>query len=446
MTDTADREIRLTRFFAAPPEAVFTAWTTAEAVAQWWGPDGFTITTESMLVVPGGMWIYTMHGPDGTDYPNWIRYRTIERPRRLVYEHGGGGDYAAIHFEVTVDFEPIGHGTRVSMRHLFPTAEARDFVVQRYGAIEGGKQHLACLAEYLAQANGPERGRLTLTRTFAAPVATVWQAWTDPVQLARWWGPAGFTNPTCIFEARPGGRIAIAMTDPEGGLHPLEGTVLVVDHEERLVFLGLPGDPQGRPLFEVLNTLTFTAVPEGTRLTITTEVLALTPDIGVPHEGMAVGWNESLDRLEELVGLPARDIVTTRVFPVSSAQAFAAWTDPVQLARWWGPRGFTNVFHQFDLRPGGDWRFTMRGPDGTEYHNHSIFQEIVPAQRLRFDHLGPMHRFAVLTTFAAEAGGTRVSFRMRFDSAEECSRLRPFIAEANEQNFDRLAAVLTPSP
>ena len=78
-------------------------------------------------------------------------------------------------------------------------------------------------------------------------------------------------------------------------------TVLQVDPEERLVFLGLPGDPQGRPLFEVLNTLTFAVVPEGTRVTITTEVLALTPDIGVPHDGMAVGWNQSLDRLETLI-------------------------------------------------------------------------------------------------------------------------------------------------
>ena len=446
MTDTADREIRLTRFFAAPPEAVFTAWTTAEAVAQWWGPDGFTITTESMLVVPGGMWIYTMHGPDGTDYPNWIRYRTIDRPRRLTYEHGGGGDFSAIHFEVTVDFEPVGHGTRVTMWHVFPTAEARDLVVQRYGAIEGGKQHLANLGEYLAQANGPERGRLTLTRTFAAPLAAVWRAWTDPVQLAQWWGPAGFTNPTCVFEARPGGRIDIAMTDPEGGVHPLAGTVLQVDPEERIVFLGLPGDDQGRPLFEVLNTLTFAAVPEGTRVTITTEVLALTPDIGVPHDDMAVGWNQSLDRLDDHLADPAQDIITTRVFPVPPERAFAAWTDPLLLARWWGPQGFTNTFHHFDLRPGGDWRFTMHGPDGTDYHNHSVFRDITPPERIRFDHLGPMHRFAVLATFTAQDRGTRVQFRMRFNDVEECRRLRPFILDANEQNFDRLAAVLTTTP
>ena len=118
---TADREIATTRVFDAPRDLVFDAWTDPEHVAQWWGPNGFTTTTHSMDVRPGGEWIFIMHGPDGTDYKNHIVYREVVRPERLVYDHVSGPLFRA-----TVIFEAEGDKTRIRMQMLFETAELRN--------------------------------------------------------------------------------------------------------------------------------------------------------------------------------------------------------------------------------------------------------------------------------------------------------------------------------
>lgn len=137
----------------------------------------------------------------------------------------------------------------------------------------------------------------------------------------------------------------------------------------------------------------------------------------------------------------ANEIISSRVFAVPQAQVFRAWTDPARLARWWGPAGFTNTFHTFDLRPGGAWSFIMHGPNGVDYPNESVFVEIVDAERIVLDHLSAP-QFRVTATFADQAGGTLLVFRMTFADAATCDTLRGIIVPSNEQNFDRLAAVL----
>jgi uncharacterized protein YndB with AHSA1/START domain len=82
-------EINLTRLYDAPVKTVWEAWTDPTQVAQWWGPRGFTLTTHSKDLRVGGIWSYTMHGPDGVDYPNTTRYLEVEKYSRLVYDHGG---------------------------------------------------------------------------------------------------------------------------------------------------------------------------------------------------------------------------------------------------------------------------------------------------------------------------------------------------------------------
>ena len=136
-----------------------------------------------------------------------------------------------------------------------------------------------------------------------------------------------------------------------------------------------------------------------------------------------------------------REIVTTRVLNAPRELVFKAWIDPDQLVHWWGPKGFTNTFHEFDMRPGGIWRFVMHGPDGVGYQNKSVFVEVVNPERIVFDHVsGP--RFQVVVTFAEQAGKTTLTFRMRFESAAECDKVKAFAVEGNEQNFDRLEARL----
>jgi uncharacterized protein YndB with AHSA1/START domain len=120
---------------------------------------------------------------------------------------------------------------------------------------------------------------------------------------------------------------------------------------------------------------------------------------------------------------------------------FQAATNPEQLARWWGPKGFRNTFHEFDCRPGGAWRFVMHGPGGANYPNESVFVEVIPQERIVFRHVSSP-QFLMTATYAEEAGKTRLTWRMDFDSVEVCEKVKVYAVEANEQNFDRLAELL----
>lgn len=137
------------------------------------------------------------------------------------------------------------------------------------------------------------------------------------------------------------------------------------------------------------------------------------------------------------------EVVSRRVFAAPREAVFGAFSDPEQLRLWWGPKGFTNEFKVFEFRPGGAWRFVMRGPDGKAFDNAKDFVEIVPLSRIVFLHLGTMHKFRMTMTFEPHAGGgTELTWRMEFEPDVQNKNLRSFVVEANEQNFDRLEAHL----
>lgn len=151
-TDTRERELVMTRIINAPRVLVFKVWTEAEHMAKWWGPNGFTNTIHSMEVKRGGHIDFIMHGPDGTDYPNYIAYKEVERPSKLCYLHGSvANDPKA--FDVTVTFEDLGQKTEITMKMVFNSREEKDFVVEKYGAIEGNKQTMDRLEKYLINQN-----------------------------------------------------------------------------------------------------------------------------------------------------------------------------------------------------------------------------------------------------------------------------------------------------
>ena len=138
-----------------------------------------------------------------------------------------------------------------------------------------------------------------------------------------------------------------------------------------------------------------------------------------------------------------REIVSSRLLEGPPAQVFQAYAQPERLARWWGPSGFRSSFHAFDFRPGGDWRFTLHGPDGSDYPNHNRFVEIREPGLIVIEHLAQPHHFIATVTLAPEGSGqTRLGFRMRFDTAAERERVAAVVIPANEQNFDRLQAEL----
>lgn len=143
------RSIVTTRVFDAPRALVFKAWTDPKHLAEWWGPTGFTTTTRSFELKPGGIWRFVMHGPDGRDYQNRIAFDEVVKPEKLIYHHGGGEDVEPVQFDVTVTFEDLGGKTRLTMHAVFPTAAERNRVAEKYGAIEGAQQTLGRLALYL---------------------------------------------------------------------------------------------------------------------------------------------------------------------------------------------------------------------------------------------------------------------------------------------------------
>lgn len=136
-----------------------------------------------------------------------------------------------------------------------------------------------------------------------------------------------------------------------------------------------------------------------------------------------------------------REIVSSRIFKIGRELLFTAWSDPNLLARWWGPKGFTNTFHEFDFRQGGDWKFIMHGPEGGNYPNHSRFLEIITPERIILDHISNP-QFRVIASFDHHQEDTLLTFRMIFNTAKEKDKVSKYAVDANEQNFDRLEALL----
>lgn len=145
---TYDREITITRAVKAPRALVFKACTDPEHIDRWWGPNGFTNKTLSFDLRVGGQWKYTMTAADGTVFPNLITYTEVTPIDRLAYDHGDWENPKM--FEGSLTFTEVEGGTLITLHSIFPNKEARDMVVEKYGAIEGGKQTLARLEEYLS--------------------------------------------------------------------------------------------------------------------------------------------------------------------------------------------------------------------------------------------------------------------------------------------------------
>ncbi len=149
-----DREIVISRVINAPRELVFEAFTEVRHLSQWWGPEGFTTTTRAFEFRVDGAWDFVMHGPDGTDYQEWISWTEIAPPERIALLHGESRNDPNS-FESVLTFAPDGPegpdgpATRIEMRTLFPTKELRDEAVEKYHAIQGGQQTLDNLAAYV---------------------------------------------------------------------------------------------------------------------------------------------------------------------------------------------------------------------------------------------------------------------------------------------------------
>jgi len=313
---SAPNEIRIVRIYDAPVQAVWDAWTDPAQAAQWWGPRGFTLTTHSKDLRVGGVWHYTMHGPDGTDYINKTLYHEVEPLAKLVYDHGGNDEQAPL-FRVTVLFAEEGGKTRMDMRMSLPTAEAaeqtRKFVKQA-----GGESTWDRLAEYLGKRLADE-DKFVINRSFEAPLELMFDMWANPEHLARWMPPTGMEMHLLRADIRAGGGTFYSMSGNGmtmyGRAHYEE-----VSRPDRLVYTqqfcdeheNIARHPMAPAWPETMRTtVDFTAEgPQRTRITVTWEVAgqATAEELAVflgARGGMTQGWTGSFDKLEATLAADA---------------------------------------------------------------------------------------------------------------------------------------------
>ena len=140
-------------------------------------------------------------------------------------------------------------------------------------------------------------------------------------------------------------------------------------------------------------------------------------------------------------------IIITRTVDAPRELVWKAWTDPKHIAHWWGPNGFTNTVHSMAVKPGGEWRYIMHGPDGTDFPTRVVYREVVKPERLVYDLSGEgegdRHTFRATVTFAEREGKTQIRMASQFPSLAARDAVLKFGAvEGGEQTLDRLAAYL----
>lgn len=287
---------------------------------------------------------------------------------------------------------------------------------------------------------------ITITRRYDAPPMRLFAMWTEPEHLAQWWGPDGFTVPRVASDPRPGGELVIVMAG-HGFEDTMQARYTEVVPGERLVVESVVRGPDGTVRIASFHTVTF--AEHGGRTEVTVHARAEVFDNATLEAlaGMQAGWCQSLQKVEDvLTGANDRQIVLSHLYDAPPDAVFTRWTHQEDLEQWWGPDGFSITVEEIDVRPGGRWTFVMHGPDGTDFPNVIVFEEVSPPDRLVYVHgePGDPEQFRSVVTFDEMDGRTALSMRLVFANAE----VRDLVAEkygaveGGRQTLARLAALL----
>jgi uncharacterized protein YndB with AHSA1/START domain len=461
-----DREFVISRILDAPRELVFQAWTDPKHMATWWGPQNFSNPVCELDPRTGGKWFIQMRGADGVDHPCQGVYREIVAPERIVMtiDHSclpeewhdmvnpsrdKSQGRPALEGIATVSFEEHHGQTKLIVRILYESVAIRDSLL-KLGMHEGWAQSLDKLAAEVAVTGGP----LVIERTLNAPVSVVWRALTDNAAIKKWYFDLDDFQPRVGFEFQFTG-------EDKGVTYLHHCKITEVIPEKKIAYTWRYENFDGSSL------VTFEVAADGdkTRLTLTHVGLETFPKLpSFARANFTMGWTHiigtSLKGRVEQNGVNAthgkheadtadREIVISRVLDAPRELVWDAWTDPEQVAKWWGPRGFTTTIHEMDVRPGGVWSHTMHGPDDTDYPNKSVFVEVVKPERIVYKHAGGRvgsegANFESTWTFEALGDKTKLTIRMVFPTAEQRDRVvKEFGAiEGGKQTLERLAEFL----
>lgn len=296
-----------------------------------------------------------------------------------------------------------------------------------------------------------EARSIVFVRTFDAPRALVFEAFSDPVRLGQWWGPNGFTTSTVTFDFRPGGVWRFVMHGPDGRDYQNRITFDEIVSPERLVYR----HGGGADVEPVQFNVTVTFADEGAKTRLTWRMVfpsVAERDRVVREYGAEEGLKQTAGRLaEHLVriataahGLP--DLVITRIYDAPRELVFTLWTDPKHLAQWWGPRWYTNPVCEADARVGGAILIHMRGPGGRTHRMTGTFHEIVAPERLVFTSAVPDDKgnplFEIRNTVLFENAGGKTKLTLRASVTAATAAAAPYLAGMDQgwnQSLDRLA-------
>jgi uncharacterized protein YndB with AHSA1/START domain len=278
---------------------------------------------------------------------------------------------------------------------------------------------------------------LTFERQVAAPVATLWQAWTAPAARAVWAAPApSVTVEFLEADTRVGGReVSLCKVEGQPDIR-CEAGWLELQPGRRSVNYEVVSS-EGATQSAALVTAVFAGAGEGSRLVVTVQLSSLAEDM---EAGYRQGFGAGLDNL---AGAAGRTMVLHRVIKAPRQVVWDAWVNPETLPRWWGPDGYSCRTKRIDLRTGGEWVFDMIAPDGTVFPNHHLYGEVRAKDRIGYTLLwgenGPKHADA-WAAFEDADGATRVTLGMVFSTAAEFQQAKGFGAvELGQQTLGKLA-------
>lgn len=282
---------------------------------------------------------------------------------------------------------------------------------------------------------------LAFEREVAAPLATLWQAWTAPAARAVWAAPSpSVTVEFLEADTRIGGReVSLCKVDGEPDIRcecgwlELQPPVCSVNYEA----ISSGGVTQSAALV----TANLSGTDERSRLVVTVQLSSLAGD-------MEAGYRQGFDAgLDNLAAVAERTMLLQRVIQAPRSVVWNAWMNPETLPQWWGPDGFSCRTQRIDLRAGGEWVFDMIGPDGTVFPNHHLYTEVRPEERIAYALLwgenGPKHADA-WASFEDQEGATKVTLGMVFSTAAEFQEAKGFGAvELGLQTLGKLDRFIT---
>lgn len=282
------------RLLNAPPEAAFKALSDPEIIANWWGPFGFSNMIEEFDFTQGGNWRHDMIGPDGAVYPNHNVFEEIS-PERVVIRH-----LATVHeFVLEILLDVVGDQTRITWNQTFMSAEEYkkcEAYIPRCNeeVLDRLEMELAVIA--------PGELDLVLRRIIDAPAAKVYQGWTDPEMIVKWFTPPPYQTVSAELDVRPGGKTFITMQAPDGTEIPNPGVYLEVVPNKRLVITDAYTEAW-KPSAKPFCTIDLNFEDLGGKTKYTAIVRHWTKEDAESHRemGFHTGWGIATDQLEALI-------------------------------------------------------------------------------------------------------------------------------------------------